>query len=177
MNSEKPLRYLFGPGQATAIRDLLQSLFIAELIKPSKNIWFVFGWISDVELIDNQAREFTAIQPDWPSTWIRLSRVMEAMLVHGGNISLVLRDVSHNRTFLESIKSLKEQHAQQLKVVLETEVHNKGIVGDDFLLNGSMNLTYNGITINEENIALTNDPAQVEEWRLILENRWKDRLE
>ena len=32
-------------------------------------------------------------------------------------------------------------------------------------LNGSMNLTYNGITINEENIALTNDPAQVEEWR------------
>ena len=102
---------------------------------------------------------------------------MEAMLSHGGKISLVLRDVSHNRVFIESIRTIKEQYDQQLKIALESELHNKGIVGDDFLLNGSMNLTYSGITINEENITLTNNPAQVEEWRLTLENRWKDKLE
>ena len=65
-----PSRDLHGPGQARAVRDLFQSLFSAELIHPSQTLWFFFAWISDVEILDNSARQFSALEPDWPAAQI-----------------------------------------------------------------------------------------------------------
>jgi phosphatidylserine/phosphatidylglycerophosphate/cardiolipin synthase-like enzyme len=56
-------------------------------------------------------------------------------------------------------------------------LHNKGILGDDFLLSGSMNLTFSGITVNEEHLTLRTDTASVEEWRVVLERKWSELLE
>lgn len=173
MNSEHtPPRDLFGPGQATAIRDLLQSLFVAELLQPSRRLWLAFGWISDIEILDNRARQFSALQPDWPATGIRLSAVIEALLVRGGSVALVLRDVEHNRIFISRLSSLRTKYPTRLKVAIDADVHDKGLLGDDFLLSGSMNLTFNGITVNDEHLTLRTDRASVEEWRLVLEQKW-----
>ena len=60
-------RDLHGPTQSRAIRDLFQSLFVAELINPSPKLWLFFAWISDVEILDNSARQFAVLEPDWPS--------------------------------------------------------------------------------------------------------------
>lgn len=173
MNSEHtPPRDLFGPGQATAIRDLLQSLFVAELLQPSRRLWLAFGWISDIEILDNRARQFSALQPDWPATGVRLSTVFEALLVRGGSVALVLRDVEHNRVFISRLSSLRTKYPTRLKVAIDADVHDKGLLGDDFLLSGSMNLTFNGITVNDEHLTLRTDRASVEEWRLVLEQKW-----
>ena len=171
-------RYLFGPEQSNAIRDLLQSIFVAELLSPSKRLWFFFGWISDVEILDNQAREFSSLEPDWPATKIRLSKIMEALLSRGSEISLILREdrQKHNKIFIENIKELIQQYPDHIKIAWDKNEHNKAIVGDDFLLNGSMNLTYYGITINGENISMTTESSEVEEWRLHIENRWNEKL-
>lgn len=171
-----PPRDLFGPAQAGAIKDLLQSIFIAELLKPSRCLWLAFGWISDIEVIDNQSRQFAALQPDWPATGIRLSQVIDAIAARGGNIAFVLRDVEHNRYFLERLASVRERHPNQIKVALDADVHNKGILSDDFLLSGSMNLTYSGITVNEEHLTLRTDSPSVEEWRVVLERQWGEHL-
>lgn len=165
-------RDLFGPEQTGAIRDLLQSLFIAELLQPSSCLWLAFGWISDIEVIDNRARQFTALQPDWPANGIRLSQFMTALVEAGGRISLVLRDVDHNRQFINIIRLMRDRFPGQVKVAMGAEVHDKGILGDDFLLSGSMNLTYNGVTINDEHLTLRTDMASVQEWRLTLEQKW-----
>jgi hypothetical protein len=167
-----PPRDLFGPGQTGAIRDLLQSLFIAELLQPSHRLWLAFGWISDVEILDNTARQFAPLHPDWPATGIRLSTVLKALIDRGGKVALVLRDVEHNRVFVERLKQIRTQYPARLQVVLEADVHEKGILGDDFLLSGSMNLTFNGITVNDEHLTLRTDRASVEEWRLVLEQKW-----
>ncbi|MFS2004570.1 phospholipase D-like domain-containing protein DpdK [Duganella sp. CT11-25] len=170
--SPSPARDLFGPEQTGAIRDLLQSLFIAELLKPSSCLWMAFGWISDIEVIDNRARQFGALQPDWPASGIRLSQLMSALVEAGGQLSLVLRDVDHNRQFISAIKPMRERFPGQVKIAVGAEVHDKGILGDDFLLSGSMNLTYNGVTINDEHLTLRTDMASVQEWRLTLEQKW-----
>jgi hypothetical protein len=165
-------RDLFGPGQTGAIRDLLQSIFVAEIIQPSQPLWLAFGWISDVEMIDNRAREFSSLNPDWPSTGIRLSLVIKSLVERGGKVFLVVRNVEHNRIFVEKLKALREKFPNSLKVAFGEDVHEKGILGRDFLLSGSMNLTFNGITINDEHLTLRTDRSEVEEWRLVLEQKW-----
>ena len=177
MNHDNPQpRDLFGPGQSTAIQDLLQSLFVSELLHPSRKLWIAFGWISDIVVLDNRSRQFAPLQPDWPATDIRLSTVLEALVARGGAVALVLRDVEHNRIFLEKIAALRKRYPYQLRVALDVDVHEKGLVGDDFLLSGSMNLTYNGITKSDEHLTLRTDRASVEEWRLVLEQKWGGSL-
>jgi hypothetical protein len=170
--TDTPPRDLFGPGQTTAIRDLLQSLFAAELLQPSRRLWLAFGWISDIEILDNRARQFAPIQPDWSASGIRLYSVFQALLERGGTIVLILRDVEHNKTFVDRLKTLKFRFPSQIRIALGADVHEKGILGDDFLLSGSMNLTFNGITVNDEHLTLRTDRASVEEWRLVLEQKW-----
>lgn len=169
-------RDLFGPEQTGAIRDLLQSLLITELVRPSSRLWLAFGWISDIEVIDNRARQFSTLQPDWPAAGIRLTQVMTALIEAGGSIALVLRDIDHNRQFVDVVKPLRTRFPDQFKLALGGLVHDKGILGDDFLLSGSMNLTYNGVTVNDEHLTLRTDMASVQEWRLALEKKWNGTL-
>lgn len=169
-------RDLFGPEQTGTIRDLLQSLFIAELLRPSSCLWLAFGWISDIEVLDNRARQFAALQPDWPASGIRLSRLMAALVEGGARIALVLRDIEHNRQFIDAIQPLRDRYPGQVMLAWGRDVHDKGILGDDFLLSGSMNLTYNGVTVNDEHLTLRTDMASVQEWRLALEQKWGKAL-
>ena len=171
-NEKNAARDLFGPGQTGAIRDLLQSLFFAELLKPSASLWLVFGWISDVEILDNRARQFSPLKPDWPTSGIHLSEIIQALIERGGKVALVLRDVEHNKNFLRRLASIKEKYPFDLRVALGADVHEKGILGDDFLLSGSMNLTFNGITVNDEHLTLRTDRASVEGWRVELDYKW-----
>jgi len=169
-------RDLFGPGQSRAIRDLLQSLFVAELVRPSRRLWLIFGWVSDIEILDNRARQFSPLEPDWPASGIRLSSVLRALVERGTNVVVIARDVEHNRLFLNQLSSLCNDIQDGLVIALKPEVHEKGILGDDFLLSGSMNLTHNGVNTNDEHLTLRTDLASVEEWRVSLEQKWAELL-
>jgi phosphatidylserine/phosphatidylglycerophosphate/cardiolipin synthase-like enzyme len=52
------------------------------------------------------------------------------------------------------------------------ELHTKGILGDGYYLAGSMNFTYNGITVNEEALTYETSPEVIAEQQLIFINRW-----
>lgn len=165
-------RDLFGPRQSGAIRDLLQALLAAELLSPSRELWLLFGWISDIEVLDNRARQFSALRADWPASPIRLLAVLEAMLDRNATLNLVLRNVSHNQPFIRRVQALRARHAGRLKLATGPEVHEKGILGDDFLLSGSMNLTYRGMVVNDEHVTLRTDAASIEEWRMSVRAKW-----
>jgi hypothetical protein len=165
-------RDLFGPGQSVAIRDLLQALLAAELLSPSRELWLLFGWISDIEVLDNRSRQFSALRADWPASPIRLLAVLEALLDRGATLCLVLRNVSHNQPFIQRLQAFREGHAGRLRLATGPEVHEKGVLGDDFLLSGSMNLTYNGMVVNDEHVTLRTDAASIEEWRMSVRAKW-----
>jgi hypothetical protein len=85
-----------GPWQSRAIRDTLQTLFLSELLRPSAELWILSAWVSDVETVDNTARAFSAVRPDWPAAAVRLTEVMRALAGRGGRLSVVVREVDHN---------------------------------------------------------------------------------
>ena len=171
-----PSRDLHGPAQSRAVRDLFQSLFVAELIHPSPKLWLFFAWISDVEIIDNSAREFAALEPDWPAAPIRLSQLLRALLGRGVLIRLVIREDGHNDYFIARLQALKARYGDQIKWTVEKSFHAKGLRGADYFLSGSMNLTLNGISINGEHLVLRTDPAAVAEQSVELESRWEGKM-
>ena len=171
-----PSRDLHGPAQSRAVRDLFQNLLVAELIHPSPKLWLFFAWISDVEIIDNSAREFASLEPDWPAAPIRLSQVLRALLGRGVQIRLVIREDGHNDYFIARMQTLKARYGDQIKWTMEKSFHAKGLLGSDFFLSGSMNLTLNGISINGEHLVLRTDPAAVGEQSIELESRWEGRM-
>lgn len=171
-----PSRDLHGPAQSRAVRDLLQSLFVAELIHPSTKLWLFFAWISDVEIIDNSAREFAALEPDWPAAPIRLSQVLRALLARGVELRLVIRADGHNDYFIARLQTLKARYGDQIKWAVEKTFHAKGLLGADYFLSGSMNLTLNGISINGEHLVLRTDPAAIAEQSIELQSRWESHM-
>lgn len=171
-----PSRDLHSPAQSRAVRDLLQSLFVAELMHPSPKLWLFFAWISDVEILDNSARQFAALEPDWPATPIRLSQVLRALLSRGVEIRLIIREHGHNEYFVSRLRGLKGSYGDLLKWTIEKSFHAKGLLGADYFLSGSMNLTLNGISINGEHLVFRTDPAAVAEQAVELESRWEGIL-
>ncbi len=167
-------RDLTGPGQTRAIRDLLQSLFALELLRPSKRLWVGFGWITDIDILDNQARQFSALQPDWPASHIRLSAVLEALAVKGCEVVVLVRDHEWNRSFIEKMRALS--HLPGIRPIIAPDFHEKGLLGDDYVLSGSMNLTWSGVTVNDEHILLRTEASAVSERRLQLEEKWGAHL-
>ncbi len=171
-----PSRDLHGPAQSRAVRDLLQTLLAAELICPSPKLWLFFAWISDIEILDNSARQFAALEPDWPAASIRLSHVLRALLIRGAAIRLIIREDGHNDYFVARLKALKARHGDLLKWTIEKSFHAKGLLGADYFLSGSMNLTLNGISVNGEHLVLRTDPAAIAEQSIQLELQWEELL-
>lgn len=171
-----PSRDIHGPSQSRAIRDLLQSLFATELLSPSPKIWLFFAWISDIELLDNSARQFGALEPDWPTGPIRLSQVLAALLSRGTEVRLIIREDGHNDYFISKLQRLKTRYGDLIKWTIERKFHAKGLLGADYFLHGSMNLTLNGISVNDEHIVLRTDAATVAEQSLELDTKWERLL-
>lgn len=175
--SEKyPDRDIVKLGSALVLRDFLQSLFVAELLCPSKRLWIVSPWMSDVELIDNTARQFSALNPDWPEIRIRLFEVLKALLERQVEVVLITNLSPHNDEFLDRIRSLSLLFGNRLRTIRTANLHEKGVLGDTFTLDGSMNLTYHGVEINEEHLIYRTSLAQVAERRVTLEDRWREQL-
>lgn len=171
-----PSRDLHGPAQARGVRDLFQSLFAAELLNPSPKLWLFFAWISDVEILDNSARQFAALEPDWPAAPIRLSQVLRALLSRGVQLRLIIREHGHNDYFIARLQTLKARYGDLLKWTVERSFHAKGLLGADYFLSGSMNLTLSGISVNGEHLVLRTDSAAVAEQAIELETRWEGLL-
>ena len=169
-------RDLHGPSQARGVRDLLQTLFVAELLSPSPKIWLFFAWISDVDVIDNSARRFAAVEPDWPAAPIRLSTVLGSLLSRGVQVRVMIREHGHNEYFVARLRSLRERFGDAIRWTVERDFHAKGLLGADYFLSGSMNLTRNGISVNGEHLVLRTDPAAIAEQAEQLELHWEPVL-
>ena len=166
---EHPSRDLASARSRDVPRAMLQSLFVAELIAPSRPLWILSPWISDVELIDNRGGRFAGIEPAWPSAWIRLLPILRAIAERGGRVVIVANRAPHNDEFERRLRDLDEP---ALCFIRDESVHAKGIVGEHFLIAGSMNLTYGGVRRNDEHLHYATDPERIHEWRVELEQKW-----
>ncbi|MBE9200065.1 MULTISPECIES: phospholipase D-like domain-containing protein DpdK [unclassified Nodularia (in: cyanobacteria)] len=165
-----PSRYIHSRLSSRQIPDLLQTIFVAELINPSQCIWLVSPWISDIPVIDNTANTFLSLEPSWSRSRIRLSQILATLAEQGTTIYIATRPDSHNHSFLSALKLRND--GTNCHIHITEELHAKGILGDGYYLAGSMNFTYNGITVNEEAVIYETLPEIIAEQQVIFANRW-----
>lgn len=171
--AKQQTRSLHRIGTSRAVLELLQSIFVAELLSPGMRLWIVSPWVSDIAVVDNSARSFSTLCPEWQAAPIRLSAVLTALMERGTQIVLIVNQTSHNDDILARMEQLSSSMPGKLICHREADLHEKGLLGDHFTLNGSMNLTYNGVHVNDEYLIYDCVPAAVEQRRLELENRWR----
>jgi len=144
--------------QATSreeIREILEGIFVSELLVPSDTLWLVSPWITDIDILDNRAGQFSSLVPTWGLRRIRLSEVF-AHIMEQSRVHIVARPDAHNDSFLQKMRDLSRasDSPDNLRVVIRDTLHLKGLLGQDYYLSGSMNLTYNGVEVNHEGVSL-----------------------
>lgn len=154
-------------GVAT-IRELLQTMFVGEMLLAGEKIWIVSPWVSNVVLIDNRSGNFDTLNPEWSRREIRLIDALIALMARGTHVVIVTRDLETNIGFINGLRDMSEQQAleSQMTIKIHDSLHTKGILLSNSLLIGSMNLTYNGIEMNDEWIQFSIDSEDIAKTRL-----------
>ena len=164
-------RTIHSRASSSQVMDLLQTIFLAELLRPGGELWIMSPWISDIPIIDNRASQFLHLEPSWGGRYVKLSEVLCQLIVRGTKVYIVTRQVDHNKVFIKTMEQIATKDTI-LNIKIVREFHEKGILGCGYYLSGSMNFTYNGITINEEVLHYFTQPALVAEKKLAVRDRW-----
>ena len=155
----------------TETAELLQSVFALELLCPSDKLWLVSPWISDIPVIDNRGATFE-IPEKWGPERISLSKVLVALAVRGTKITVVTITDKSNTAFQSALldESRRRGVEHMVKVIIDDEekLHEKALTGQDLIIDGSMNITFNGLYIRRERINFDTNPKAVAETRLAL---------
>ncbi|MEU4712200.1 phospholipase D-like domain-containing protein DpdK [Micromonospora purpureochromogenes] len=137
-------------GRATGVRidAVLATVLTAELVAPSRHLWLVSPWISDVPAIDNTSGSYDSVFIDPSNRIYTLSEVLSLLTDSGARVAVVVRPDPHNNTFLNRLR--RNANGENLRLLEHEDVHEKTFCGDQWLLTGSMNLTLRGMQINDE---------------------------
>jgi hypothetical protein len=154
-------------GTAT-LQELLQTLFVAELVQPGEEVWIVSPWISNVVLIDNRSGSFDFLNPEWGRREIRLTDVLITLMNYNSHVHVVTRNDPGNDAFHTRMRDTLQEHDLQDKfsLLINDQLHTKGILLTQCLVMGSMNLTYNGMMINDESIDFSIDLQDLAQARI-----------
>jgi phosphatidylserine/phosphatidylglycerophosphate/cardiolipin synthase-like enzyme len=148
---------------------LLATLMATELLQPSRCLWLISPWISDLVLLDNSAGTYDALGR-WGPRPIRLSEILATLLSSSVTVVIGTTPDPNNRRFLDRLLSLAKdaRHDERLSIFEDQHnwLHTKSIVADDFALVGSMNLTFTGVHLREEYLELRTDQEFVSQARL-----------
>lgn len=147
-----------------AVRELLTMVFAQELLAPSKEVFIVAPWISNIAIFDSQLGQFATLNPEWAKREIRLVEVLVAIAANGTELHIHTRPDDHNKTFKRRIHEtlgdagLTEQLRWSDRNAL---LHTKGVWTDRVLIDGSMNLTESGVALNDEAVTVSFEPDEV----------------
>jgi phosphatidylserine/phosphatidylglycerophosphate/cardiolipin synthase-like enzyme len=153
---------------STTIQELLQSMFVAEMLVSTAELWIVSPWISNVVLIDNRSGNYDSLNPEWGRREVRLVDVLLALMSRGTEVFIVTRDDETNRAFLGKLQdtALELSLEDKISLTVRDQLHTKGVLLSNSLLMGSMNLTYNGMVINDEWVQFSLDEQDLAQTRL-----------
>lgn len=151
------------------IAEALQSLIVSELLAPGRHVLLVSPWMSDVPLLDNRASRFSPLNATWSATSIRLSAVIRTLMERQTHVYIAYGTGEKQPDFVYRLEdsARRDGTAQYLTVrrapQLDNDIldHQKAIVGDDWIMHGSMNLTRRGVMLNGEFVTVSTDPDNV----------------
>lgn len=149
---------------------LLQTILLAELVSPSEVMWLISPWVSDVAILDNGTGAYVGAEPTWGRRAISLVEVLAALLRKGVGVVIATRPDAHNMRFVQRLESAARSNGCSERLIVYQDdrerLHEKGLLGDDYYLSGSMNFTESGIRLHDEAVKLELDPQAVAQARL-----------
>ena len=150
------------------LSDCISSALSLELLYPSKEVYLISPWISDVPLLNNKQGQFRAVVPESPIDWIRLGDLLSLLSDRGSNVFILCRsDQPQNDEFLQRLP-------ETIKYKKTKRLHEKGLITDNFYLRGSMNFTYSGVNLNDESVELTTEKEIVAQALLEAQLSWQE---
>jgi phosphatidylserine/phosphatidylglycerophosphate/cardiolipin synthase-like enzyme len=96
--------------------------------------------------------------------------VLRELLSRGSQIVIATRPEAGNLQVLDLLRD--REATSNLVMHQRSELHAKGIVGDQVALFGSMNFTYNGLDRLTEMLVLQTQPKDVENLRLLFRDEY-----
>lgn len=154
-------------GARHQVRELLEAVFTAELIHPSRELYLVSPWVRDVPLVDNRSGGFRGIDASWGRRRFGLVELLALLVERGCRVVVATRDEENNRAFVRQLEQrVGQAQRERLRVVLADDLHVKGMVGEDYAISGSMNFTHYGLQHNDELVRYELDHHRVAELKL-----------
>lgn len=147
-----------------AVRELLTLVFAQELLVPSKDLFIVAPWISNIVIFDSQLGQYATLNPEWAKREIRLVEVLGTVAANGTALHIHTRPDDHNKVFRRRIHEALEDAGLADQLCWSDRnalLHTKGVCTDRVLLDGSMNLTENGVAVNDEAVTISFELAHV----------------
>ncbi|MGY1680620.1 phospholipase D-like domain-containing protein DpdK [Geodermatophilus sp. SYSU D01176] len=158
------------PRNGLAIGDVLTAALLSELCAPSPEFWLVTGWVTDIPIIDNSFRQFDDVLGLESRSTLSLSEVFALLTRQDTHLHVAVRQDPHNLSFVDRLR--RTCVADHLHLYSSSELHEKIMIGWNWVLKGSMNFTWNGTQLNEEALDLEVDPANAARQRLEVRTRW-----
>ena len=133
-------------------KDLLASSCSSLLLTngPGEPVYFSSPWMSNFVLLANPFSEWAGLFPELADqVEIRFADFL-SRLSGIRPVRLVLVDNSTSQSFIKN-RTIAKSPGIQIRFAPET-YHEKGILTDEFYIEGSMNLTYSGVHRRDEKI-------------------------
>lgn len=155
-------------GGTQALKDCLASIFIAETLKPSREIYLISPYLSNTPIMVNQYEQYTDLFPFAEQKTIYLSDILRTLAWKGSTVRLIC-DPNRNETRKLLYDLQGEIEFRRLK-----NNHEKGLMTSSVYVHGSMNFTYYGIHINGEKVRITSEVSEVNEALISAKARWEE---
>ncbi|RFU70013.1 phospholipase D-like domain-containing protein DpdK [Bacillus sp. V59.32b] len=155
-------------GGSTVLRDYLVSLFVAEAMNPSPELYLISPFLSNSPLIENRNNQYTDVFPLIKSKTIYLSDILSTLAWKGVSVRVIC-DNDRDET-----KPLIDALYHQVKFRKLEQNHDKGLVSNNVFVHGSMNFTYSGIYLNKESLRTTTELSEINEALISFRQRWEE---
>jgi phosphatidylserine/phosphatidylglycerophosphate/cardiolipin synthase-like enzyme len=155
-----------------AVREVLSMVFAQELLAPSRKVFIVAPWISNIVIFDSRLGQYSTLNPEWAKREVRLVEVLVAIVANGTELRIHTRPDDHNKTFKRRITESMTDAGLQDKLHWSdnnAKLHTKGVLTDRVLVGGSMNLTESGVALNDEAVLVSFDSDRVAAMRVHFE--------
>jgi phosphatidylserine/phosphatidylglycerophosphate/cardiolipin synthase-like enzyme len=161
-----------GGGPTRAVDEALQATLVAELLCPSKQVWLLSPWISDIPVLDNRGGEVTSLLPGAPLRDLSLTEVLRVIAQRGTEVIVVVRPDPRNDAVVDRLRDPTRDVGSAMRVVVSKNLHDKGFLTDHVYFEGSMNFTHHGRTVNEEGVTVSRDQDLLSRMRIDFEARF-----
>ena len=134
-------------------------------------IWLVSPWVTDFDLLDNRSNQWSNLNPSWGARKVRFSELLIFALESGCRLNLVTNHDEMNRAFINRLSSAISA-PDLLSTIFAETLHTKGLLTSSLWLAGSMNFTYSGTHLNQEQVQLNLSPDTLLEMKLEFESSY-----